>query len=138
MNKVLAIISSFAMTLILLISLVLPVYAVGPDKPSSVSEVVDDFSNKFCVQISKGETTEGAGKLAAKEMIQGLMFSPVLKEIMATPQEEIVASLSTQISLGCGQDLGVTEVELNDYLLNMASNRSTKPHYDPLKQLGVG
>ncbi len=103
-------------------------FSSAADLPSSVSDISKDFSEKFCTSIGNGMTSEKAGETAAAQLSKGLLFSPVLKEIMSAPKEDLAASLSKNIFDGCGNEIGGTKGELEDYLAQLANkvpNKST-------------
>lgn len=96
-------------------------FASAADLSPAVSEISEKFSEKFCTSIGKGMPPEKAGQTAAIQLSQGLFFSPVMDEIMSTPKEDLAASLSNNIFDGCGNDLGGTKEELDDYLAQLAN-----------------
>ena len=96
-------------------------FASAADLPPSVSDLSKNFSEKFCSSIAKGMTPEKAGETAAAQLSKGLLFSPVMKAIMSAPKEDLAASLSNNIFDGCGNDLGGTKQELDDYLVQLAN-----------------
>ena len=97
------------------------------DLSPSVSDLSKDFSEKFCTAIGNGMTSEKAGESAASQLSKGLLFSPVMKEIMSAPKEDLAASLSNNIFDGCGNDLGGTKEELDVYLVQLANKVPSKP-----------
>ena len=100
-----------------------PIAAIASslDLPPAVSDVSKNFSEKFCTSIRNGLTPEKAGESAAAQLSKGLLFSPVMKEIMSAPKEDLAASLSNNIFDACGNDLGGTKEELDDYLVQLAN-----------------
>ena len=105
----------------------IPTFASTADLSPAVSEVSKNFSEKFCTSIGNGLTPEKAGESAAAQLSKGLLFSPVMKEIMSAPKEDLAASLSNNIFDGCGNDLGGTREELDDYLVQLANKVPSKP-----------
>ena len=105
-----------------------PVVAIASSSDLSpvVSEVSKNFAEKFCTSIGNGLTPEKAGESAAAQLSKGLLFSPVMKEIMSAPKEDLAASLSNNIFDGCGNDLGSTKEELDDYLVQLANKVPNK------------
>ena len=103
-----------------------PTFASTADLSPAVSEVSKNFSEKFCTSIGNGLTPEKAGESAAAQLSKGLLFSPVMKEIMSAPKEDLAASLSNNIFDGCGNDLGGTREELDDYLVQLANKVPSK------------
>ena len=101
-------------------------FALAADLPPAVSDVSKKFSEKFCTSLRKGMTPEKAGQTAAVQLSQGLFFSPVMNEIMSAPKEDVAASLSKNIFDGCGNDLGGTKEELDDYLAELANKIPSK------------
>ena len=101
-------------------------FASTADLSPAVSDVSKNFSEKFCTSIGNGLTPEKAGESAAAQLSKGLLFSPVMKEIMSAPKEDLAASLSNNIFDGCGNDLGGTKEELDDYLVQLANKVPSK------------
>ena len=60
--------------------------ASSSDLSPAVSEVSKNFSEKFCTSIGNGLTPEKAGESAAAQLSKGLLFSPVMKELMSAPK----------------------------------------------------
>ncbi len=100
-------------------------YASVAELSPAVSDVTKKFSEKFCTSIGKGMTTEKAGESAAAQLApqltKGFFFTPVMDEIMAAPKEDLAASVSNNIFDGCGNELGGTKEELNNYLAQLAN-----------------
>ena len=103
-----------------------PTFASTADLSPAVSEVSKSFSEKFCTSIGNGLTTEKAGESAASQLSKGLLFSPVMKEIMSASKEDLAASLFNNIFDGCGNDLGGTREELDNYLVQFANKVPNK------------
>lgn len=105
-----------------------PVAAVASssDLSPAFSEVSKNFSEKFCSSIVNGLTPEKAGERAAAQLSKGLLFSPVMKEIMSASKEDLAASLSNNIFDGCGNDLGGTKEELDEDLVQLANKFPSK------------
>ena len=103
-----------------------PTFASTADLSPAVSEVSKNFSEKFCKSIGNGMTSEKAGETAAVQLSKGLLFSPAMKEIMSAPKEDIAASLSNNIFDGCGNNLGGTKEELDNYLDQLANKIPSK------------
>ena len=101
-------------------------FASTADLSPAVSDVSKNFSEKFCTSIGNGLTPEKAGESAAAQLSKGLLFSPVMKEIMSAPKDDLAASLSNNIFDGCGNDLGATKEELDDYLVQLANKVPSK------------
>ena len=101
-------------------------FASNADLSPAVSDVSKNFSEKFCSSIGNGLTPEKAGESAAAQLSKGLLFSPLMKEIMSVPKEDLAASLSNNIFDGCGNDLGGTKEELDDYLVRLANKVPSK------------
>ena len=102
--------------------------ASASDLSPAVSDVTKKFSEKFCASIGSGVPIDKAGEIAAAQLSKGLLFSPVMNEIMSAPKEDLAASLSNNIFGVCGNDLGGTKDELDDYLDKLAKkvpNKST-------------
>ena len=100
-------------------------FALDSDLSPAVSDVTRKFSEKFCASIGKGMTPEKAGESAAAQLApqltKGFFFSPVMDEIMAAPKEDLAASVSNNIFEGCGNELGGTKEELDNYLALLAN-----------------
>ncbi len=101
-------------------------FASAANLSPAVSDVSKNFSEKFCTSIGNGLTPEKAGESAAVQLSKGLLFSPVMKEIMSASKEDLAASLSDNIFDGCGNDLGGTQEELDVYLLKLANKVPSK------------
>ncbi len=104
-----------------------PVATFASALSPAVSDITKKFSEKFCTSIEKGMTPEKAGESAAVQLSTSLYFSPVMNEIMSSSKEDLAASLSKNIFDGCGNDLGGTKEELNDYLAELANKIPRKP-----------
>ena len=100
-------------------------FASAADLSPDVSNITKKFSEKFCTSIGKGMTPEEAGESAAAQLApqltKGFFFSPVMDEIMVARKEDLVASVSNNIFDGCGNELGGTKEELDDYLALLAN-----------------
>ncbi len=100
-------------------------YASAAELSQTVSDVTKKFSEKFCTSIGKGMTSEKAGESAAAQLApqltKGFFFTPVMDEIMAAPKEDLAASLSNNIFDSCGNELGGTKEELNNYLAKLVN-----------------
>ncbi len=133
-------ISIFLISSLLLLNAFMPsaILAENINLPASISDVSNTFSEKYCMAISQGVDPEKAGETAAKEIVRGLIFSPVIKQIMDIPKEELASSLSMNIYDNCGDDLEVTEQELNDYLVKFANRDRGQPEPKPFKPFGIG
>ena len=101
-------------------------FASVADLSPAVSDLSKKFSEKFCTSIGKGMTPEKAGESAAVQLSTSLYFSPVMNEIMSAPKEDLAASLSDNIFDGCGNELGGTKEELNNYLTQLANKVPSK------------
>ena len=102
------------------------IVASPSDLSPAVSDLSKKFSEKFCASIGNGMTPEKAGETAATQLSKGLLFSPVFKEIMSAPKEDLTSSLSSNIFDECGKDLGGTTEELDNYLVQLANKVPTK------------
>ena len=100
-------------------------FASTADLSPAILDVTKKFSEKFCMSIGKGMTPEKAGESAAAQLApqltKGFFFSPVMDEIMAVRKEDLAASVSNNIFDGCGNELGGTKEELDDYLALLAN-----------------
>ncbi len=105
---------------------------------TSISDLSETFSEKFCSAVSRGLEPEQAGETAAKEIVRGLIFSPILKEVLAIPPEELAKSLSGNIFNDCGDNLGISEQGLYDYLIVFANRDREASQPKPFKPFGVG
>ena len=103
----------------------LATFASVADLSPAVLDVTKKFSEKFCKSIGKGMTPEKAGESAsaqlAPQLTKGFFLSPVMDEIMATPKENLAASVSNNIFEGCGNELGGTKEELDNFLAQLAN-----------------
>lgn len=66
-------------------------------------------------------TTAKAGQSSAIQLSQGLLFSPVMNEIMSASKEDIATSLSNNIFKECGKNLEGNKEELDYYLAQLAN-----------------
>ena len=105
-----------------------PVAAVASssDLSPAFSEVSKNFSEKFCTSIANGLTPEKAGESAAAQLSKDLLFSPVMKEIISAPKEDLATSLSNNIFDECENDLQGNKKELDDYLAQLTKKIPTK------------
>ena len=133
-------ISMLLASIVLLSSTLLPsqIFAQEIDLPPAVAELSKTFSEKFCVGVAEGINPENAGEIAAKEMVKGLIFSTVLKEVMAIPKDDLALSLSTNIYSGCGDQLEISEQELKTYLVKFADRDREQSEPKPFKPFGIG
>ena len=90
--------------------------AIAVDLSPALSDLSKDFSEKFCKSIANGMPPEKAGKTSAAQLSKGLLFSPVMKEIMSASKEDLAISLSDDIFDRCGNDIGASKEELDHYL----------------------
>ena len=97
------------------------IFASSEDLSPAVSDISKKFSEKFCVSIQKGMTPEKAGESAVVQLSASLYFSPVINEIMSARKEDLAASLSNNIFDNCGNNLGGTKEELDNYLTKLAN-----------------
>ena len=74
-----------------------PAFASTVTLSPKVTAISTEFSEKFCSFISNGMTLEKAGETTVAKLSKGLLFSPVMKEIMSAPKEDIATSLSNNI-----------------------------------------
>ncbi len=114
------------------------VFSQELNSSADVSHLSKAFSEKFCLQIANGLNPEDAGKIASKEMVRGLILSPIIKEIMTIPKEELASSLSKDIFDGCKDDLNVSEQELYEYLVKLAGRDRQQSPPKPFKPFGLG
>ena len=102
------------------------VFASATDLSPQVSELSKNFAEKFCTSIGNGLTPEKAGESVVNQLAKGLIFSPVIKEIMTASKEDLAASLSNNIFDGGGNDLGGTKEKLDNYLAQLANKVPSK------------
>tara|TARA_B100000029_G_scaffold119998_1_gene113361 strand:- start:553 stop:1038 length:486 start_codon:yes stop_codon:yes gene_type:complete len=105
-------------------------FASAADLSPAVSDIVENFSERFCTSIGNGMTPEKAGESAAAQLsprlAQGFFFTPVMNEIIASSKEDLAVSASNNIFDGCGIELGGTKEELEDYLAQLANKIPSK------------
>ncbi len=106
--------------------------------PSAVADVAKSFSLKYCSEVSNIGDPEKAAEIASRQMISGLIFSGVLKEVMAVPKEEMALFISTEIFNICGNDLFISQSDLNSYLLELADSGQKQNTPQAFKPFGVG
>ena len=125
---------------ILLTFVVLPSAAISntSDLSPALSEAIQGFSDNYCLAIDNGTSAERAAEVASRQMISGLIFSGLLKEVMLVPKDEMAASVVTQIFDVCGAKIRISEQELNDYLLKLADSGSNETQPKPFKPFGLG
>ena len=58
-------------------------FASAADLPPAVSDLTKKFSEKFCSSIGNGMTPEKAGETAATQLSKGILFTPIMNEIMS-------------------------------------------------------
>ena len=122
-------------------------YASAAELSPAVSDVTKKFSEKFCMSIGKGMIPEKAGESAAAQLApqltKGFFFSPVMDEIMAAPKEGLATSVSNKIFKECGNELGGTKEEFDNYLAQLVNkipgkskglNLPSVRQIEPLKQ----
>ncbi len=114
-------------------------FASSADLSPAISDLSKNFSEIFCLSVKNGLSPEKAGETTAVQLSKGLLFSPVINEIMSTPKKDLAESLSNNIFDGCGNNLGGTKKELDSYLIQLANkipnkttNRSQLP---PIRQM---
>ena len=113
-------------------------FAQQPNFSPAVSEVVQNFTDQYCLAIADGIAAETAVEVASKKIIRGLIFSGLLKEVMSVPKEEMASFVSSKTFEGCGEDIGISEQALNDYLVNLANRDSAQPEPKPFQPFGLG
>ncbi|WP_320666899.1 hypothetical protein [Prochlorococcus sp. MIT 1307] len=113
-------------------------FAKQPDLSPAVSEVVQNFTDHYCLAIADGIAAETAVEVASKQIIRSLIFSGLLKEVMSVPKEEMATFVTTKTFEGCGEDIGISEQELNDYLVKLANGDSAQSEPEPFKPFGIG
>ena len=106
-------------------------FAIDEDFTPAVSEVVMSFSAKYCAALSNGGEPEKAAEVASRQMISGLVFSGVLKEVMSVPKDDMASFVASEIFDECGQDLSITQQDLNDYLVELADSGEAQRHSQP-------
>ena len=113
----------FLVTILLFSSVLTPPPAFANDFELSpvVSEIGETFSDKYCVAISDGSSADKAALVAGRQMISSLMRSGALKEVMAVPKEDMASFIASNIFETCGDNIGVSELELNAAILNLAN-----------------
>ncbi len=101
-------------------------FAIAEDLSPAVLDLSKEFSQKFCDSVANGAALEKAGDSAAAQLSKSLLFSPVMKEVISSPKEGLVTSLSNNIFDVCGQELGNTQEDLDLYLIQLAKNIPSK------------
>ena len=116
------------------------VFAADVQFTPAVSDVVERFSVKYCSEISNGGDPEKAAEVASRQMISSLIFSGVLKEVMAASKEDLTEFVSTEIIDTCGDGLSISRQELNDYLFELAQSgdERNQSQQKPFRPFGVG
>ena len=103
-----------------------------------LSEAINDFSDNYCLAISNGTNAENAAEIASRQMITGLIFSGLLKEVKLVPKDELANSVAMKIFDVCGDKIRISEQELNDYLVELADSNSNETPLKPFKPFGLG
>ena len=116
----------------------MPVFTQELELPSSVADLGESFSNKFCVEISSGTNPDKAGEIAAKEIVRGLIFSPNIKEIMSVPKDDLALLVSNNIYSKCGQKLEISQDQLTQFLVKFADKDRRPSEPTPFKPFGIG
>ncbi len=133
-HKVLNSLVSIAVTFIFCLPLTLFPLSVSAENvhlASEVSDVVKSFSQKYCVTISNGDEPQNAIQVVSRQMISGLIFSGVLKEVMSVPKDDMAFALTSAIFDGCGSELAISREELNDYLIQLAEKGTEQAESEP-------
>ena len=125
------------LSLLLIISFPASIFSQDLQLPPIALELSENFSGKFCVSISEGNTANIASEQAAKQIVRNLIFSPNLNEIMALPKDEMVLSISTNIYERCGDKLDISQDELNLSLLKMAERDRQESEPRPFTPFGI-
>ena len=114
---------NFLAAILLFVPLLSPPSAFADDFELSpaASEIGETFSDKYCVAISNGSPADQAALVAGRQMISSLMRSGALKEVMAVPKEDMASFIASNIFETCGGDIGISELELNASILNLAN-----------------
>ncbi|MFL0769397.1 MAG: hypothetical protein AB8B36_05985 [Prochlorococcus sp.] len=115
--------SVFLSTILLISSFIVqaPVFANGPGLSPPISDLAKTFSKKYCAATSDGISSEAAAKVAAGEMIGGLIFSGDLQKLKSIPQQDMVSSLVLMIIDSCGEEIEISEQELYEQMDALAS-----------------
>ncbi len=122
------------LAVILLVSFVLtPPQALANDIELSpaVLEVSETFSEKYCLAISDGTTADNAALVAGRQMISSLMRSDALKEVMAVPKEDMASFIAKNIFEACGDNIEISETELNVSILNLVNQGPSQSQPKP-------
>ncbi|HJN34471.1 MAG TPA: hypothetical protein QF700_10175 [Prochlorococcus sp.] len=108
-----------------------PAFANDFELSPAVSEIGETFSDKYCVAISDGSTADKAALVAGRQMISSLMRSGALKEVMAVPKEDMASFIAKNIFEVCGDNIGISEIELNASILNLANQGPSQSQSKP-------
>ncbi len=125
------------LSLLLIISFPASIFSQDLQLPPIALELSENFSGKFCVSISEGNTANIASEQAAKQIVRNLIFSPTLNEIMALPKEDLVTSISTNIYEQCGDKIDIPQEELNLSLLKIAERDRQGSEPKPFNPFGI-
>ena len=96
------------------------------DLSPSVLNLSREFSEKFCISIKNGVIPEKASESAAAQLSKGLLFSPVMNEIMSATKEDLAENLSNDIFDECGKNIGGTQEELDNYVAQLVKKIPSK------------
>ena len=107
---------------------------------SDITKVAETFSDKYCLSIAEGISAEKSAEVASRSMIQGLIFSGFLKEVMSAPKEDMALFVTKKIFDRCGEELLISEKDLNIYLMKLAETGSNqaKSKPQPFQPFGLG
>ncbi len=87
------------------------IFAAALDFSPDLSDASKNFLEKFCISMLNGCTLNSWRKFR-NQLAKGILFLPIINEIMPTSKEILGAPLSADISEECTKNLGVTKRNL--------------------------
>ncbi len=81
---------------------------------------------------------ESAAEITAKEMVRGLIFSGLFKEVMSVSKEDLAKFVAATVFEEFVNDLGVSKKEFNGYLIKLANNDLSQSQPKHFKPFGIG
>ncbi len=100
--------------------------------------VVQNFANGFCEKVQEGNDPELAARETIKSVIRGLISSGQLSKLMSAPKEDMSRLVSSEIYDQCGENIGLSKEELDDFVLRLAEGDANLSNPRPFKPFGIG
>ncbi len=113
-------------------------FANSSEFSPEVTSVVETFSERFCLSINQGESPENAARKSVRSIIGGLISSSTFKEVIDTPKEDMALFVANNIFNQCGDEIKISQEEMNSYLLSLSNNNPSGSTPKPFKPFGIG